>query len=65
MSEERCKTCKWWDAKDTNPPLPHGNGACQSNDFADDVLAIVTHEGPADSFWTAPEFGCVHWETKG
>ena len=73
---ERCKTCKYWTPTNGNFPSgdrrkPEGDGGQCHHDklaeswgpdsYSNDALVYPYSEG-AKTFWTGPNFGCVHHE---
>jgi hypothetical protein len=60
----RCKTCKWWGAKDD----PRRMRNC-TNSKLDDVAENADYYEPGEfvgdvDINTSPDFGCVLWEKK-
>ncbi len=65
-----CKTCVYWSKEETNYKPQQIGGWCSSeklvecfgdSSYEPDVLVYSYHEG--GSFWTGPDFGCVHHKT--
>lgn len=71
----RCRTCKHWSPENKNYPagdnrrLEGKGGQCGNeklreslgpSSYESDALVYPYYEG-AETFWTGPDFGCVHW----
>lgn len=51
-----CDTCRWW-----HPPALTPLGLCNRSTMPDGKLSTFARMG---AVWTAPDFGCVQWETE-
>ncbi len=63
----RCKTCKYWTKSGkSEPPGKEAGGYCQSEKITEDYTGkheadmLVYPYTENGSYWTGPEFGCVH-----
>lgn len=65
---QTCKTCIFWTKDITKSNWRISGGICTSkkltedSDYAADSLVYSYDEG--GSFWTGPEFGCVHHKER-
>jgi hypothetical protein len=71
MTEQRCKTCKWWGVNYVAPPpefpdtdlyrhCDHEKLSYPPSDGNDGAYDVECYGG----IDTGPEFGCIHWEEK-
>jgi hypothetical protein len=64
---KRCRTCRWWDDRNTDRP---GWGHCgltasENGRPAHETKAVaLDFESYGASLETAPDFGCVQWKGK-
>jgi hypothetical protein len=67
----KCKGCKWWQEDGFWKNKTHkrckqekvSGGEDESVSHLDDAYIFST-DPQGETFWTGPEFGCVHWEQK-
>ncbi len=73
-----CKSCKHWESHENNKPYRAALanlGDCSCPKFVSGYYpntepvpvgldGILVEEDEGWCFYTGPEFGCIHWETK-
>ena len=63
-----CKTCLFWSKDVTKADWKISGGICTSEklteDFGYEADNLVYSYNEGGSFWTGPEFGCVHHKTR-
>ena len=64
---DRCKTCQHWTKNDEAWSYARHGGECQSGNLLEDggpenyrPNNLVYSYSEGGSFWTGPEFGCIH-----